>query len=511
VSATLPRDRALTDFERAKLSPAGLARLGLPGYKLQPPHDLLNRVVMLASAAAAHPHEPQYDPYRRFIVAMPPRTGKSELTSVNGPAWHLGLNPHQTVGVVSYEATIAEDFSAKARDTIAAFGPQVFGLNVDPSSEARDHWSIVSAANGQRHRGQMWAMGWSGPMIGKGFNLLIIDDPVKNSEEALSPISREKLKDWWQAVSKTRLEPGAAVIIVMQRWHEDDLAGYVMREEGLYENVGLGGWTAVVLPLIAERITAAHIPGLTAERADPLGREDGALLPTRYSDKEIMAQQRTTPAFWWNANRQQRPSVKEGTLFTRTSILPYEVLPQFYKLYKTGPAWLVPRNAVRLFATTDLAASLKTKADFFSVGIWAVTQQKDLLLLDVRRGKYEGPDQDSILETTWVSWRPYGLMFIGIESTAYQLTMVQRMRRKGMAIHELKAKGDKYSRAITAAIYATGEKLFVPAAPVPWKAEYVNELLNYPNAAHDDQVDMTSYAVIAVEMGVGSGNIRLVG
>jgi predicted phage terminase large subunit-like protein len=140
-----------------------------------------------------------------------------------------------------------------------------------------------------------------------------------------------------------------------------------------------------------------------------------------------------------------------------------------------------------------------------------VTQQRDLLLLDMRRGKFEGPDQDAILETLWASWRPYGLMFLGIESAGYQLSMVQRMRRRGMAIMPLEAKDDKYARAVTAAIYARGEKLFVPASPQPWKAEYVSELLNYPNAAHDDQVDMTSYAVIAIENRVGAGNIRLVG
>lgn len=464
---------------------------------------------MLASAAAANPDNPEYDPYRRIVMSLPPRTGKSEITSVNGSAWHLGHNPDHTVGVVSYEATFAESFSAKSRDAMNAFGPTVFGLGVDPSSEARDHWGLVNASNGRRYRGQMWAMGWSGPMTGKGFNLLFIDDPIKNSQEALSATVRDGQKDWWQATAKTRLEPGAAVIIVMQRWHEDDLAGFVMREEGLYENVGLGGWTYIVCPLHAEPITSAHVPGLVGERPDPLGREDGELLPTRFSDAELESRQRTTDAFWWNANYQQRPTVREGTLFLRDFIRPYEVLPKYFKLYKTGPAWLVPRESVRIFATTDLAASLKERADYFSLGIWGITQQKDLLLLDLRRGKFEGPDQDSILETAWASWRPYGLMYIGIESTAYQLTMVQRMRRKGMAIQAIEAKGDKFSRAVTAAIYTRGEKLFIPASPQPWKAAYVTELLNYPNGSHDDQVDMTAYAVIAVDTGIGTANIRV--
>lgn len=497
-------------MERARLSPAGLAKLTVPDWTLMPITSLINRVFMMVAIASLRPDDRELDKWRRVILAVPPRAGKSEICSINGPAWYLGHNPHKMVAVVSYEATFAEGFGAVARNTLQTYGPQVFGVVTDPSSEAKDWWGTFDYRTGMRCRGGMRAMGWQGPMIGKGFNLLVIDDPTKNAQEALSAKLREDQQNWWQSTAKTRIEPGGSCLIVQQRWTEDDLPGHLMREEGLFENVGRGGWTPIIVPLRAEPINAQHVPGLEGELPDPLGRPDGELLETRFSDEEMEEREKTTDVFWWSAQYQQRPTARAGTLFARSSFRAYEELPKHYRLLKSNVNWIVNKSDCMKIVTVDLAASMETKADFFCVGVWAVTPNKDLLLLDVIHTKLEGPDQDAALEGVWVLVRP---SWMAVDSNSYQLTMIQRLKRRGMAIKKIEADRDKYSRASLAATRMDNEGIFFPAAGRKWKEPCQTELLNFPYATHDDYVDMISFAATVVEPAVlgGRANVRIVG
>lgn len=497
----------------AQATPIGLARLSLPGYRVRPVHTLIQTVFMHAVAACLQPDNRELDRWRRIILSLPPRTGKSEITSVNGPAWALGNWPQLNVGVVSYEATFAEGFGAMARNVLSVFGPAVFNTTTDPSSEAKDWWGTANATTKQVYRGGMKAMGIGGPMVGKGFNLLNIDDPVKNAEEALSVTMRERNKNWWQAAAKRALEPGGVAIITQQRWHEDDLAGYVMREEGLYDQGG--EWTPIIVPLAAEWITAQHAPGLLEPLPDPLGRADGELLDTgRFSAVEMAKRKAGTPSFWWDAQYQQRPASKAGTLFKRENFRYWEETPSYYKLRRSDVTLLVEKGHLRIFGIVDLAASLREAADYFTAGVYGIAPNGAVLLLHMIRAKYEGPDQDEVIETLWRSWSRQGMTHIGIESTGYQLTFVQRMRRKGIPIREVAAKGDKFGRAITSSTMMQGEQFFIPAQPIfsgTTRNELESEHLNFPNAAHDDMVDNVAYACIHVSQGGGGVNMREVG
>lgn len=435
-------------------------------------------------------------------------THNSEICSVNGPAWYLGHNPNKMLAVVSYEATFAEGFGALARNALQTYGPH-FGTVTDPSSEAKDWWGTFDYRTGRPARGGMRAMGWQGPMIGKGFNLMVIDDPTKNAADALSPTLREAQKNWWQSTAKTRLEPGGAVLVVQQRWTEDDLPGYLMREEGLFSQVGPGGWTPVIVPLRAEPITAQHAPGLVGELADPLGRKPGEILITRFREEEMEERERTSDPFWWSAQFQQRPTARAGTLFLRDSFRYFEELPNHYRLLKQGVNWLVDKQECMRFATVDLAASMRDKADFFVAGLWAVTRNRDLILLDLIRGHFEGPEQDAILEGLWKLQHP---AFIAIDANSYQLTMIQRMKRKGMAVRPIPADRDKYSRATLAATRFNSEGVFLPVANRSWKEPLISELLNFPYGTYDDQVDVVGYACTAIDpRNSGAINLRVVG
>jgi hypothetical protein len=159
----------------------------------------------------------------RLILTVPPRHGKSELVSKYFPAWFLGVYRNRRIILAGYEASFAASWGRKARTLLESHG-DMFGVQVDQKSSASDAWNIKGAEGG------MQTAGVGGPITGKGADVLIIDDPIKNYEEAHSETFREKTWDWFTSTAYTRLEPNGTVILVQTRWHEDDLAGRIIRD-----------------------------------------------------------------------------------------------------------------------------------------------------------------------------------------------------------------------------------------------------------------------------------------
>jgi predicted phage terminase large subunit-like protein len=500
--------------ERARSSPIGLARLVTAEgthYVAQAVHRYLSTVYMKMVAAATNPKDASLEKWRRVIIALPPRMGKSDIFSAYGPAWFEGLFPHLNAAVITYEATFSEGFGRKARNILETYGPQIFGVTVDPRNAASDWWATVDARNLRRTKGgTLRAFGIGGPAMGKGFNIMSIDDPIKNAQEALSKTTRDGHYDWFQTTAKTRLEPGAVVSVSMQRWHEDDLAGRLMREEGTIYNGG--AWNPIIMPLRAEPLTRIHIPGLVGTLPDLLGRANGEYLwPGRYTEAELAEKERTTLAFWWAAQYQQRPALPEGALFTRDKFRYYDDTGRGYnlRLQQHTPEFVPDTQFKFKFIDVDLAASLKEKADFTVFALWGVTYSGRLMLLDLIRKKMEGPEQEEVLETFYHTNKPVSAVWI--ESVQYQLTMVQKMRRRGMPAKEFNPKdhGNKYARALFASARFEGENILFPT-PGPgarWMNDFEDELLSYPwSGGHDDQVDVLSMASI-----VAGGGDQLTG
>jgi hypothetical protein len=159
----------------------------------------------------------------------------------------------------------------------------MFGVKVSGSSSAADNWEI------EKYGGGMTTSGIGGALTGRGAHLLIIDDPVKNAEESMSPTIREKHWEWWQSTASSRIEPGGSALVMMTRWHPEDLAGRILIETP-------GEWEVVSLPAIAEC-------------DDPMGREPGeALWPQRWPVSELRKTENSIDRYWWNALYMQRPS-----------------------------------------------------------------------------------------------------------------------------------------------------------------------------------------------------------
>jgi len=239
----------------------------------------------------------------RLVIEMPPRHGKTLTVSRLFPTWVLGRNPDKRIMLVSYGATLALKNSRVARNLIrtprfrAIFG----GLELADDSAAVDSWELKG------HEGGCDAMGIDGGATGKGAHVLIIDDPIKNRAQAESETYRSRVWDAYTNDLYTRLEPGGAIIIMMTRWHRDDLIGRVMGEsadDDDEESDEVERWVRLRMPAMAE------------DANDPLGRAEGeALWPWRYPLPRLQKIARAVGRYVWAALYQQRPEPREGGLF----------------------------------------------------------------------------------------------------------------------------------------------------------------------------------------------------
>ena len=233
----------------ATLDPAGLARYATQGRWILAPHlELLNRKLVDLAAGQI----------RRLLVTMPPRHGKSELCSVYLPAWYLGNYPERRIILASYESDFAASWGRRVRDVLEQHGQHLFEVSLRADSAAAYRWDLDG------YTGGMIAVGVGGAATGRGADLFIIDDPVKSPEEAQSQTMSRRIWDWYRGVARTRLEPGGAMLLIMTRWSEDDLAGRLLADRDGE------AWEVLNLPALAED-------------DDPIGRVPGeALWPERF-------------------------------------------------------------------------------------------------------------------------------------------------------------------------------------------------------------------------------------
>ncbi len=328
----------------------------MPTYRAAPVHYLI----------AEHLEAVERGEIKRLMIFMPPRTGKSELL-IRFIAWCLGRNPDWSMIYTSYGADLAWEKSHEARNAVASeefssvFGRQSLAeqqVELSKSSRSVQRWRI------QGRRGGLTAQGVGGPLTGKGAHIAIIDDPVKNREEADSFRVREHTWRWYVSTLYTRLEPAGAVILVMTRWHVDDLAGRLLER-------------AASDPL-ADQWHVLSLPAL-AEEHDALGRQPGqALNRERFDEAALASIQTTVGRREWLALYQQRPVPAEGAMFQR----------QWFNLIGAAPVDAAAR--VRYW---DKAAT--SGGGDWSVGLlMARTRDGRFVVEDVVRGQWSSQQRN---------------------------------------------------------------------------------------------------------------------
>ncbi len=430
----------------------------------------------------------------RLMLLMPPRHGKSELASINFPAWHLGRHTDHEFIACSYNLSLAMKFSRRVKQIVedSSYAGVFPTMKLDPNNQSTEEWGIEGA------RGGYVAAGIGGPITGKGAHCLVIDDPVKNAEEADSAEGREKVWEWYLSTAYTRLAPGGGVLIIQTWWHDDDLAGRI--QQLMATNQGdedIDQFEVVKYPAIA--ISDEYLDPATLqivyepkENASLLRSKGEALHPARYDLRKlskVRAQNRKsdgTDGRWWNALYQQNPVPDDGTYFTKEQ-------------FRRGP--LPPLKRCNVLIAWDFAISEKKQNDY-TVGTVLLQDDDDMLhVAEVVR--FRSGDAFFIVESIlglssrWAA--PTQVM--GFEDgqiyRSIKTLLFKRMREKKMypSTEVLKPITDKLARARSIqGRMQQGMVSFNESAE--WYETVRGEMLRFPAGVHDDCVDSLAWAAI---------------
>lgn len=438
-----------------------------PSYQPGWVHKLICAELEEFSAAVVRKESP------RLMLFMPPRHGKSELASRTFPTWHLGKNPTHEIIACSYASSLALKFSRKARALAREpLFQQLFNVTLDDDQQSAENWLTTQG-------GGYMPAGVQGPVTGNGCHVGIIDDPVKNREEAESATVRESIKDWYTSTFYTRLAPGAGILVVLTRWHDDDLAGWQLKE--MFEGRG-DEWKVVKFPAIALE--------------DEEHRKKGeALHPERYPIEALRRIERVIGPRDFNALYQQNPIADEGEYFTRDMI----------KYYRTVD--MPPATELTYYSAWDFAIG-KNETNDWTVGITVAFDQQDrIFIVDLVRGRWDAYGIVERVLDNFALWKP---MHVGLEKGQIAMALGPHLERRIAERnlwefpydekHLLKTgKQDKQARARSIQGRMRQGRVFFPEE-ASWTQEMVNELLRFPSGVHDDQVDALAWIGIMMTM-----------
>jgi predicted phage terminase large subunit-like protein len=345
---------------------------------------------------------------------------------------------------------LAERFGRRVRNLINEHS-STLDVTLAPDIQAAGQWETTAG-------GEYFAAGVLGAITGRRSDLVLIDDPVKSRAEADSETVRERVWEWWKADLLTRLKPGAKIVLVQTRWHEDDLGGRLLAE------MASGGrhWEVLKLPM-------------EAELHDPLGRAPGELLWPEWFRPDMVAEAKRDSRTW-SALYQQRPSPATGTYFERDWLRPANSIPR--------------REDMRVYGGSDYAVT-SNGGDWTVHVVVGVDPDSRLWLLDLWRGQASSDQWIEAFCDLVHQWRPIGWAEEQGQIKAGVGPFLERRmrdRRAFVARRPFPTRGDKSVRAQSIRGRVALDGLHYDAA-APWRAEFEIELMNFPAGKHDDQVD----------------------
>ncbi len=393
----------------------------------------------------------------RLMVLMPPGSAKSTYASLIFPAWWLRCHPASSVVAASHTAELAEHFGRQLRNLVAGQRAALpYGLSRD--NHAAHRFRIDAG-------GEYFATGIHGPVTGRRADLVVIDDPVKSHAEADSAPARDHLWNWYRAELVTRLKPRGRIVLVMTRWHEDDLGGRLLASGD--------SWEVLRLPALAEA-------------DDPLGRAPGAALWPDWEDEAALARKRmTVGSRVWQALYQQAPRPDEGTLFPVARIGFADAVPGEARMVR---AWDLAATEAVAGGDPDWTVGLKLAAD----------AQGRLVVVDVVRLR-AGPHEvaASIMRTAQRDGRDVaiGLPQDPGQAGKQQVAWLSR-ELAGYRVVASPETGAKLTRAMPVAAQVEAGRVSLLRAP--WNQPLLNELRDFPHGRKDDQVDALSRAFAMV-------------
>jgi len=380
---------------------------------------------------------------KRLMVFMPPRHGKSQLTSIQFPAWFIGNYPDKEIICASYAQELAAHFGREVRNLVSdPEFKETFGVSLAPDSTAKHRWNTSEG-------GSYVAAGVGGAITGRGAHLLVIDDPVKNREDADSEVYRDKVWDWYRSTAFTRLMPNGAVVLVMTRWHDDDLAGRLLEHEG-------DQWEVVTLKAIDQ---------------------DKPLWPEWYNLEALEQIRSTIGPREWSALYQQQPTPDEGDYFKREWVKYYDEIPKH----------------LRIYGASDYAVTANG-GDYTVHGVIGIDPDDNMYVLDWWREQTDSLTWVEVAIDMMAKHRP----LIWIEEQGQIIKGVgpfldKRMRERKVYVvrKPLVSSRDKATRAQSFRGRMAMGKVFFPR-DAHWTTDLIHETLRFPSGTHDDQVDVLS-------------------
>ena len=416
--------------------------------------------------------------WTRLIITMPPRHGKTELATKRFPAWFVGRDPYRYVIAASYADDLAQEFGREVREIMRSpFYQQVFpGVKLRRGSASADRLQTDAG-------GIMVFTGRKGGMSGKGADLLLIDDPIKDREEADSPAMRNKMWVWFSDVAMSRLmDTAARVVIIMTRWHEDDIVGRITDPDNVCYNADEAAkWKILKLPALAEE-------------NDPLGRAPGeALWPQRIS-REFLEGQRRLNARGFEALYQGNPAPDDGDYFHAAWIDD--------NTYKPNE---LPRN-LRYYIASDHAVSTAQERDATCMLVAGVDEKGVIWLVDCW---WRREQTDTVVDGMLSLGGTHRPLVWWAERGHISKSIGPFLRKRMMEtntyfnINEVVPVADKQTRAQAIQGRMAMGMVKWPAF-APWFARARQEVIKFPAAKHDDFVDALALLGLGLSRIVGA-------
>lgn len=484
----------------------------------------------------------------RLMLFMPPRHGKSIIASQHFPAWVLGQHPEYEVIAASYGTSLPVKFSRYVRSLLRDTGYQALfpDTRLDPDNENVEGWSTLSG-------GGFIPAGVGSGIAGKGANILVIDDPVKDAEEADSETIRESTWDWYGAAAYTRLAPNSGVLVIQTRWHDDDLAGrlilqqhdaekeieavgreYIERldaQRDSYDGMSDGDyakqlveiekdikerrteidhWEVVSYPATAEndeyKTEEGHIVFIDPDSQKPVGpapddfdpetarllrRKGDALHPARYPKARLRLIKRTLQERHWHALYQQNPVPDEGSYFKK----------EYLRFRDGGP--IADLNHMPIGIAWDTAVGKKQQNDYTVGIVGALDFYGNLQIIDCIRARMDTHEAAAVILATYKKYRRMtaSVVMVGIERGQLELAMRPELNKLSRELgvypsydETLKPLTDKLIRARPLQGRLQAGTVVLPALhSQPWVEIVEHELLRFPSGRFDDCVDALAW------------------
>lgn len=478
-------ESALTRLEAAESavfdSPGDLARRLDPKTVQTPALDVIDAEVKRAFET----------PNARLIISMPPQEGKSLRVTRVGVLWALLQDPDRRVAIASYSSELAEGFGRDIRNWIATFdgtdGTLDLGLRIAKDNGAARRWKLRDRDGG------VISVGLQGSLTGKPVDALVIDDPFKDAAQADSAPYRDSVWGWWQATAGTRFAPGAPVIVILTRWHEDDLAGRLLAAEDGHI------WRVVNIPALAD-----HNPA--KGEADVLGRSPGEWMQSARgrSVAEWEATRARVGSRVFNALYQGRPSPESGGILERQWWVRYDA-----PMWSRDGQQYVAVDVDEVLTSWDMTFKDTKSSDFVVGQVWG-KRGADVFLLDQVHARLSFTKTLREFQRLAAKWPQASLHLV--EDKANGSAVIDSLRRSIPGIVPVNpGQNGKVARANAVAPFLEAGNVHIPSQRVALFRvdDLVEEAAAFPNAAHDDQVDALTQAVSRMLLRAGAGHAYL--